>query len=704
MRVPGGGASSLGVGRPESGTLPPPTTHLFGREAGARFPLAVGAVCGRGGPAVLGTLSRAAVRRVLCALPRFAAPGGCCGLAPVLVPWLWPAACLSGIPRGPALVCRSSSGPVALGAPVGFAVAVVPSPTPGAVAPGLTGWLRRARGGRPRTGLIVPAAGPWARSASYPFGAPRWGCPWRVPPASVLGCVRCGALVFVDPVTDASGFPYRPSCDGGLGRCTRAVSCGRRNRPYRVGGRHARLPRVCACACPAWPGRAGRPSGRVLVRLTFPLAVLGSLFACSAPSGLGLPCLWLLLVSFFGFVSPFPLPPPRCALVVSCFPCFPAPGALGLGVLLPPPFFFAPPTSCCLWRFLLSGCMGPLPHPPFFLFFLFFLFPFFFCFFVAGRAVRGGLVCLGPSGVPVCASVVLSLSLLCVRWLVLRGVRCWAWLSSAVSWWVLVSCFGGAVLVWPRGSPPCGSAWCVLVFRCPVLCSVALCCRMVVCCPALPFVCVVACACCSFLAAARLLCVFWGVVLCVTVLSALCSGVLRCAGALSLCCARHLCCFWWLVLLVPGVPAFCWGSAGGSGCPALSFGGVCRLWCPCLVWPSLGVLRVVSCSPVLCPVALCCRVVLCCGALSSFFVFLLAGGAGFLLFPVRSGPWAGSGSFLFLCSARAVLVSAANPHLLRFSQICHRLATFWSFSLLRRNRRLAAQSQDQTYIFLICRI
>ena len=32
----------------------------------------------------------------------------------------------------------------------------------------------------------------WARSALYPFGAPRWGCPWRVPPALVLGCVRCG--------------------------------------------------------------------------------------------------------------------------------------------------------------------------------------------------------------------------------------------------------------------------------------------------------------------------------------------------------------------------------------------------------------------------------------------------------------------------------------------------------------------------------
>ena len=93
--LPGCGAS--GVRRP-----PPLTAHPFGRAAGARFPLAVGAVCGRGGPAVLGTFSRAAVRRVLCALPGFVASGGRCGLAPVLVPWLWPAACLSGVPLGPA--------------------------------------------------------------------------------------------------------------------------------------------------------------------------------------------------------------------------------------------------------------------------------------------------------------------------------------------------------------------------------------------------------------------------------------------------------------------------------------------------------------------------------------------------------------------------------------------------------------------------
>ena len=109
---------------------------------------------------LLGTYPRAVVRSVLCALSWFAAPGGRRCLAPVRVPWLWPAACLSGVPRGPAFVRRASSGPVALGAPVCFSDAVVPFPNPGACAPGFTGWLRGARGGQPRIALIVPAAGP----------------------------------------------------------------------------------------------------------------------------------------------------------------------------------------------------------------------------------------------------------------------------------------------------------------------------------------------------------------------------------------------------------------------------------------------------------------------------------------------------------------------------------------------------------------
>ena len=43
MRVPGGGASCLGVGHPGSGALQTPTSRPFGRAAGAHYPLAVGA-------------------------------------------------------------------------------------------------------------------------------------------------------------------------------------------------------------------------------------------------------------------------------------------------------------------------------------------------------------------------------------------------------------------------------------------------------------------------------------------------------------------------------------------------------------------------------------------------------------------------------------------------------------------------------------
>ena len=43
MKVPGGGASCLGVGRPGSGALPAPTTRPFGRATRAHYPAAVGA-------------------------------------------------------------------------------------------------------------------------------------------------------------------------------------------------------------------------------------------------------------------------------------------------------------------------------------------------------------------------------------------------------------------------------------------------------------------------------------------------------------------------------------------------------------------------------------------------------------------------------------------------------------------------------------
>ena len=91
----------------------------------------------------------------------------------------------------PRVVRRASSSLVALGAPIGFPIAVVPFPTPGACAPGFTGWLGGARGDRLRTRLIAPRQGRQARSALYLLGAPPWDCPLRVPRATVLGWVRC---------------------------------------------------------------------------------------------------------------------------------------------------------------------------------------------------------------------------------------------------------------------------------------------------------------------------------------------------------------------------------------------------------------------------------------------------------------------------------------------------------------------------------
>ena len=71
-------------------------------------------------------------------------------------------------------------------------------PHPGGLRPRLY-WVA-ARGTRRPAGNRAhcacrwppPRQGRWACSKSYPFWAPQWGCPWRVPPASIFGCVRCG--------------------------------------------------------------------------------------------------------------------------------------------------------------------------------------------------------------------------------------------------------------------------------------------------------------------------------------------------------------------------------------------------------------------------------------------------------------------------------------------------------------------------------
>ena len=167
------------------------------------------------------------------------------------------------------------------------------SPPRGLAPPALLGgFAGHAEAGREPGSLCLPLApaeaGALGSLRVVPARGPAMGLSLVGPSSVCLGLRALRWFACVDPVTDASGFPYRPSFDGGLGRCTGAVSCSRRHLLLRVGGRHARVPCVCACAHPSWPGRAGWPPGRVLVRLTFSLCRLVFLL-CWAPSGLGLP-------------------------------------------------------------------------------------------------------------------------------------------------------------------------------------------------------------------------------------------------------------------------------------------------------------------------------------------------------------------------------------------------------------------------------
>ena len=179
------------------------------------------------------------------------------------------------------------------------------SPPRGLAPPALLGGCAgHAEAGREPCSLCLPLApaeaGALGSLRVVPVRGPAMGLSLAGPSGVCVGLLALRWLVCVDPVTDASGFPYRPSFDGGLGRCTGAVSCGRRQLPLRVGGRHARHPCACACARPSWRGRAGRPPGRVLVRLTFSFGRFVFLL-CLPPSGLGLPLSW-------SFVCPRPPP------------------------------------------------------------------------------------------------------------------------------------------------------------------------------------------------------------------------------------------------------------------------------------------------------------------------------------------------------------------------------------------------------------
>ena len=180
---------------------------------------------------MLGTCSRAVVRCVLCALSGFAAPGGHYCLAPVRVPWLWPAACLSGVPPGPAW-CAAPRPVRSLS--MLWSAFLTPwclSPPRGLAPPALLGGcVGHAEAGREPGSLCLLVAhvkaGALHSLGVVPVWGPVMGLSLAGPSSVGLGLRALRWLACVEPVTDASGIPYRPSFDGGLSRCTGAVSCG----------------------------------------------------------------------------------------------------------------------------------------------------------------------------------------------------------------------------------------------------------------------------------------------------------------------------------------------------------------------------------------------------------------------------------------------------------------------------------------------
>ena len=99
------------------------------------------------------------VRCVLCALSGFVAPGGRRCLASICVPWLWPAACLSGVPRGPAWCAAPRPVRSLLVLRSAFPSPWCLSPPPGLAPPALLGGCAgHAGAGRQPGSLCLPLA------------------------------------------------------------------------------------------------------------------------------------------------------------------------------------------------------------------------------------------------------------------------------------------------------------------------------------------------------------------------------------------------------------------------------------------------------------------------------------------------------------------------------------------------------------------
>ena len=408
---------------------------------------------------------------------------------------------------------------------------------------------------------------------------------------------------------------------------------------------------VCSCACFAWPGRAGRPPGRVLVRVTFSFGRFVFLL-CLAPSGPGLPLSLSLLLPFL--VGCFSRPPAAWLSVRSRLVCV-SRLAVGCSLVVAPP-----PPSPFVSRGFRRSCLVP---SCFFFFFFFSSFFFFLC------APPLSLVCSGFRPRVPWASALAVFALFAFGFSALRAL-------------VALSCFPPGCWLLPRGCCPPPPPLCVSRFsflplvavcrvvlcfpgcgaapRCCALCRPVFCCRVLCCarvvpllvapCPlALPValgpcalrhcvlrcspaLCALCCVCfvvapwCVLLFAAlpcavcvsgccavRSLCSPFCAVLCFAVLVRSCCAVrvVRAAAAGAWCCGALLC-----VVLFPVV---CRGAVLGlvaRGCLLVAcFGVGVPVWprglLPCgwcgLLWCPAFLCRVLWC----CAVAWCCAVVLC---------------------------------------------------------------------------------------------
>ena len=255
MRVPGGGASCLGVGRPGSGALPPPTARPLGGLPGPTTPwLSVR------GDAGVGTRHQSPSARSCVLSGRHeAARGG------RLLPGCW----ASRVGRSPT-PDRPPSGraagahyPLAVG--VGACGRGDPSPTPQRAGfAGCGGGMRVPGGGASCLGVGCPGSGALLPPTARPLGwlpgpATRWlwvrggaGVGTRHQPHSARSCMLWGRH------EGARGGRLLPGCGAsGVGRCPNPDWAGCRGP----------LPTGCGCGgVRAW-GAVTNPTARWLCAL-----------------------------------------------------------------------------------------------------------------------------------------------------------------------------------------------------------------------------------------------------------------------------------------------------------------------------------------------------------------------------------------------------------------------------------------------------